>query len=128
MITKLNSTFDYDAVLIALTGSMEPHFGANVWKSSGHLHMWYPSQEAPATEWEKEIDNIFEKGVSELDLKKRKKLYDRWQKIVSDQVPMIYTVLPAALYAIHNKFGNTYPTPVGEMFHNIERMFVKKMD
>ncbi len=125
LVTKLNSTYDWDAIILGLTGGIEPHFGNNVWQSSGHLHMWYPKQEEPATSWEKRIDALFNKGVQELDKEKRKKLYDEWQEIVAENVPFIYTVLPSSLFAVRNKFGNLHPTSYGGAFHNLEQIFVK---
>jgi len=51
LVSKLNSTFEWDAIILGLTGGIEPHFGKNVWNSKGQLHLWYPRQESPATEW-----------------------------------------------------------------------------
>ena len=126
LVTKLNSTYEWDAIILGLTGGIEPHFGNNVWQSSGHLHMWYPKQEKPVTSWEKRIDTLFNKGVQELDKEKRKKLYDEWQEIVAENVPFIYTVLPSSLFAVRNKFGNLYPTSYGGAFHNLEEIFINK--
>lgn len=126
LVTKLNSTYQWDAVILGLTGGIEPHFGNNVWQSSGQLHMWYPKQTKAATVWEKEIDTIFNMGVQELDRQKRKQLYDRWQEIVAENVPFIYTVLPASIFAVRDKFGNLHPTAYGGAFHNLEQIFIKK--
>lgn len=125
LVAKLTSSFDWEAVLIGLTGGIEPHFGKNVWHSSGHLHMWYPGQEKPYTLWEKKIDEIFDKAVQILKREERKKLYDKWQEIVSKRLPVIYTVLPASLYAVRNKFGNLHPTVYGGPFGEIEYVYVK---
>ncbi len=125
LVSKLSSNYQWDAMIIGLTGGIEPHFGKNVWYSSGHLHVWNPLQKKPATAWEKRIDEIFDQAAQELDTGKRKKLYDEWQLIVSQQLPLIYTVLPASLHAVRNKFGNLYPTAYGGAFHNIEEIFVK---
>jgi peptide/nickel transport system substrate-binding protein len=125
LVTKLNSTYDWDAVILGLTGGIEPHFGNNVWQSSGQLHMWHPKQKKPATSWEEQIDRIFNQAVQELDREKRKRLYDQWQEIVAENVPFIYTVLPANLFAVRNKFGNLYPTSFGGAFHNLEEIFIK---
>ncbi|MBU4141012.1 MAG: ABC transporter substrate-binding protein, partial [Candidatus Omnitrophica bacterium] len=125
LVIKLNSTYDWNAVILGLTGGIEPHFGNNVWQSSGHLHMWYPRQEKPATSWERRIDDIFNRAVQELNKEKRKKLYDEWQEIVAENVPFIYTVLPDSLFAVRNKFGNLYPTSYGGAFHNLEEIFIK---
>ena len=126
LVSRLTSTFEWEAVLLGLTGGIEPHFGKNVWMSSGQLHMWYPRQESPATEWEKRIDEIFIQGVQELDEKKRKQLYDEYQLIVSEQLPLIYTILGVKIYAVRNKFGNLKPAPYGEIFHNLEEIYIKE--
>lgn len=124
LVAKLNATYDWDAILLGLTGGIEPHFGKNVWYSSGHLHMWYPKQEKPATPWEAEIDRLFDAGVQELDPQKRKQFYDRWQVIVTEELPLIYTVLPPSIIAVRNRFGNLKPTSYGGALHNIEELYV----
>lgn len=124
LVAKLDATYDWDAILLGLTGGIEPHFGRNVWHSSGHLHMWHPRQPAPATEWEAELDRVFDQGVQELDPHKRKALYDRWQVIVAEQVPLIYTVLPPSIMAVRNRFGNLHPTAYGGALHNLEELYL----
>lgn len=126
LVSKLMSTYDWDAVLIGLTGGVEPHFGKNVWDSSGQLHMWNPKQLIPATNWEKRLDEIFNQAVEELDENKRKNLYDEFQLIASDELPMIYTVLAANIYAIRNRFGNVKPSAYAGAFHNLEEIYVEK--
>ncbi len=124
IVAKLDSTFDWDVILLGLTGGIEPHFGNNVWQSSGHLHMWYPRQEEPVTPWEARIDKIFDKAVQTLDKEKRKRLYDEWQEIVSEKVPFVYTVLGFNIFAVKQKFGNLAPTAYGGAFHNLEEIYV----
>jgi len=126
LVTKLVSTFDWDAAMMGLTGGIEPHFGKNVWASDGQLHMWCPLQESPHTPWEKRIDEIFNAAVQELDENKRKILYDEWQAIVARELPVIHTVLGANIYAVRNKFENLKPTSYGGAFHNLEEIRVKK--
>ena len=124
LVAKLDATHDWDAIMLGLTGGIEPHFGKSVWHSSGHLHMWYPQQSSPATAWEAEIDELFNAAVQELDPQRRKALYDRWQVVVAEQLPLIYTVLPSSIVAVRNRFGNLKPTAYGGTTHNIEELFV----
>ena len=126
LVNKLMSSFDWDMVMIGLTGGVEPHFGQNVWRSSGGLHLWNPHQRKPATAWEERMDEIYDQGAQELDENKRKVLYDEFQRIVADQLPVIYTVLNMDMYAVRNKFGNLKPTVNGGAFHNIEEIYIKK--
>jgi len=125
IVSKLTGTFQWEAVVLGLTGGIEPHGGKNVWSSKGQLHMWYPRQEKPATKWEARIDELFRLGVTELDEDKRKKIYDEFQLIVSEQLPLIYTVLSSRLSAVRNKFGNLDPTNYGGVFHNLEEIYIK---
>ena len=126
IVSKLTSTYDWEAVVLGLTGGIEPHFGKNVWDSSGNLHMWYPRQESPATDWEARIDEIFNQGVQELDEGKRKQLYDEHQRIVAQKLPMIYTVFSSRLSAVRNKFENLNPTKFGGLFHNLDELIIKE--
>lgn len=125
LVTKLDYTHDWDCVLIGFTGGIEPHSGKNVWAIDGHLHIWsMQPQITQITEWEKEIDGLFNKGVQELDLEKRKELYWRWQKIAAENLPLIYTINPKAIYAVRNHIKNIHPTAYGGVLHNIEEIWL----
>ncbi|MDP8233576.1 MAG: ABC transporter substrate-binding protein [Candidatus Saelkia tenebricola] len=126
IVSKIISTYDWEAIILGFTGGIEPHFSSNIWLSTGHLHAWYPRQEQPSTDWEREIDDIFTKAVQVLNRSQRKKMYDKWQEIASHEVPLIYTVLSENMFALRNRFGNLDLTPYGGVFHNIEEIYVLK--
>ncbi len=126
LVSKLMASFEWDSVIIGLTGGVEPHFGKNVWASSGQLHLWNPKQKTPATPWEKRLDEIYNQAAGELDETKRKGLYDEFQTIATEQLPLIYTVLNANIYAVRNRFGNLKPSAYAGAFHNIEEIYIKK--
>jgi peptide/nickel transport system substrate-binding protein len=92
LVDKIDSTFDWDCILIGFTGTIDPNDGSNFYRSSGNLHMWNPSQPTPATAWEAEIDRLMEQGASEMDLSKRPPYYWKIQQILHDQLPIIQTV------------------------------------
>ncbi len=92
LVEKLYSSYDWDAVLIGFTGTLEPNSGANMLRSSGNMHFWNPDQTEPATPWEAEIDQLLEQGSRELDTEKRRTYYWRIQEILHEQLPMIETV------------------------------------
>ena len=113
LVSRLTDTFDWEAVILGLTGGTEPHNGINVWHSSGDLHLWHPNQAAPATPWEAEIDDLYVQASRELDHDTRVDLYHRAQDIVAENVPLIYTTHPERLTAVRNVFGNSTPTLYG---------------
>lgn len=128
LVNRLVSTFDWDMVIMGLTGSpLEPNGGKNVWMSDGRLHMFNmrtPEEgRAGILPWEKELDEMFSKGALATTFKERKKYYDRYQEIVYNQKPMIYIYSPVIITAIRNKFKNIYPSPLSGVTYNIEEIY-----
>lgn len=113
LVSKLMANYDYDAVIIGLTGSMDPYFGQNVWLSSGQMHMWNPKQKTPATDWEEKIDKLFNQAAVELDQAKRDYLYKEAFRIIGEYQPMIFIVAPQELVAVRNRVKNVFPTVWG---------------
>jgi peptide/nickel transport system substrate-binding protein len=126
LVSRLDASFDWDVVMLGLTGGSEPHFGANVWLSSGRTHQWYPRQKSPSTPWERELDSLVSAGVRTADTAARKRTYDRLQEVVRDQQPLVYLGHPEYMTAVRDRFGNVDPTPLGGALHDIEEIFVKK--
>ncbi|WP_457680744.1 ABC transporter substrate-binding protein [Thermovibrio sp.] len=123
LVEKLLHTHDFDAVIIGLTGSVDPNGGRNVWVSSGQLHMWNPNQKRPATKWEAEVDKLFNEAARTLDFKKRVELYKKAFYIITYQQPLIYIAAPLSLEAVRDRVKNYYPTVWG--VYRPEMIFVK---
>ena len=116
LVEKLDTNFDWDAILIGFTGGIEPQNGANVLRSNGNLHMWNPNQPSPQTEWEKEIDTLLDAGARELDRAKRQQYYWRIQQILQDELPMIQTVRARMFVAVRRSVRNYEPSVWG-LYH-----------
>lgn len=113
LIQKLAYTFDYDCILISLGGSStDPSDSMNVIKSSGFTHQWFPQQKSPSTQWEARLDWLMDDLDSTLDFARRKKDFDEVQMILSEQVPMIYTVTPKYYAAVRSTVQNVRCTPL----------------
>ena len=110
LVTRITQTFDWEAMIVGLTGGTDPHGGITFWHSGEFLHVWNPNQDEPATNWEAEIDELYVKASAELDRAKRVEHYHRAQEIAAENVPVIYTTLAERLTAVRNVFGNTTPT------------------
>jgi len=125
LVSRLTAPpFEWEAVIIGLTGSLDPHFGRNVWHSSGLLHMWHPRQEKPSTEWEAEVDRLMDRGAVELDFKKRVEIYRKAFRIITEQQPMIFIATPKSMLAAYSRFGNLFPTVWG--WYEEERLFIRR--
>jgi peptide/nickel transport system substrate-binding protein len=116
LVDKLDSSFDWDCVLIGFTGGIEPNDGANFYRSSGNLHIWNPNQPTPATPWEAEIDTLLDQGASEMDLQKRAPYYWKIQQILHDQLPIIETVRQQRYSSWKNSLKDYQPTVWG-LYH-----------
>jgi len=119
---------DYEAGIISLTGSNEPNGGANVWRSSGRLHMFdiKASQQEPITrDWELEIDKLFDLGVQSFDFEQRKKIYDRFQEIVFQQNPMIYIASAKNFSAVSDKIAGARPSKYKGVLPYLHEVYIK---
>lgn len=131
LVNKLVSTYDWDMVIMGLTGSpLEPNGGKNVWLSDGRLHMFNqrtPQEgKAKILPWEKELDYLYTQGALATKFENRKKYYDKYQEIVYKEKPMIYIYSPIRIVALRNKFKNIYPSSLGGITHNIEEIYIGK--
>ncbi|MDE0643635.1 MAG: ABC transporter substrate-binding protein [bacterium] len=113
LVARLTNSYDWEAIVIGLSGGTDPYGGIDVWHSSGGLHMWHPKQSQPATEWEAEIDELYIEASRELDHQTRVDHYHRAQEIIAENVPLIFTTLTERLTATRDVFGNTTPTLYG---------------
>ncbi|MHC5597658.1 MAG: ABC transporter substrate-binding protein [Nostoc sp.] len=112
-------------------GGVEPHSGSNIWFSTGGSHQFNegPQPGEPAikgwevSDWEKEIDQLFIEGASELDETKRKAVYAKFQQIVQEQLPFIHLVNPLSFEGVRDRVqGVKFSTLAGSAFWNIHEL------
>ncbi len=119
-----NPPYDWHMVMLGFSGGVEPHLGKDIWRSSGKNHLWFLNQEKPSTSWEARINYLFDTGAMELDRVRRRAIYDEWQYIASEELPLIYTVLSERILCISKRVHNVNPTVHGGLLHNIEELFI----
>ncbi|MFW5695270.1 MAG: ABC transporter substrate-binding protein, partial [Alkalispirochaeta sp.] len=124
LIGRLTSTYDWEAVILSLGVNYWPTGGSNVWPSWGNLHMWHPLQEEPATEWEARIDQLYNEGRFTIDEAERREIYDEFQRILLEQLPVIYTVHPFSFLAVRDTWNNVYYDTLGGF--DSERVFLEQ--
>ncbi|NDQ55590.1 MAG: ABC transporter substrate-binding protein [Acidipila sp.] len=127
MVDRLLNTHDYEAAIMGLaSGDADPNPEMNVWLSSGGTHLWHPNQTKPATTWEAEIDRLMEEQLTTLNYAKRKRMFDRVQEIVAENVPIICVVSPNILVGAGNRLGNVRPVIIDPYaLWNIEELYIR---
>jgi peptide/nickel transport system substrate-binding protein len=125
ILDRIMTSHDYDACMLALTGGDgDPNSEMNVWLSSGATHVWRPGQQAPATPWEAEIDSLMTEQIKTRDGQRRKRLYDRVQLLVAEQLPIISLVSPNVLVGATTGLANFRPTVLDHpALWNVEELF-----
>jgi len=86
---------------------MFPTQGSNVWPSDGNLHLWYPLQEEPATEWEARVDYLYNEGSHTVDPEDAQVIWDEYQRILLEECPVIYLIRSRGFFAINNRWDLT---------------------
>jgi peptide/nickel transport system substrate-binding protein len=125
LLDRLLTTRDYDACVLGLGGGDgDPYSEMNVWLSSGSTHLWNPGQSQPATSWEAEVDMLMRRQLTARDVQQRKRLYDRVQELVAQNLPIISLVSPSVLVGATKGLGNFRPTILDHhALWNVEELF-----
>ena len=110
-IVKRFGDGDYDSIYFGIqASSTDPSLNLDLWLSSGHNHFWNPGQRVPATEWEKRIDELMQEQSQARDLAQRKRAFADVQRILGEELPIIYFVAPRVTIATTPRVLG--PTPV----------------
>jgi peptide/nickel transport system substrate-binding protein len=111
LLDRVFQTHDFEAAVLGLGGGdVDPNPQMNVWLSSGSNHVWDLGEAKPATPWEAEIDGLMKQQISALKVPARKKMYDRVQQLVAENLPIICLASPNILVGAKNKVGNFNPS------------------
>jgi peptide/nickel transport system substrate-binding protein len=110
VIDRVFQSFDYDAAIMGLGGGdADPNPEMNVWAFAGTSHMWHLGETQPATDWERELDQLMQQQMVTLDYLKRKQLYDRAQQLIVENLPFVFLGTPNILAAANARVGNFHP-------------------
>jgi peptide/nickel transport system substrate-binding protein len=103
---------NYDSIYHGIQASAtDPVLNPGFWLSTGNFHFWNPEQKTPATDWERQIDELMHRQAATPDLAERQRLFTEVQRIFADELPGIYFVTPRVTLAISNRVANSQPVP-----------------
>ncbi len=129
LVDKLSNSLDWEAHLLGFTGGNDPH-APNIWYVDGNLHSFNqqpqpgvpPIQGRVVAPWEQQIADLYVKASQELDLEKRKQIYNQIQLLEQEYLPFIYLVNPYSLAAVRNCFDGIEFSALGGAFWNIDEL------
>ena len=118
---------DFESIYFLLTASsMDPAINSDFWLSSGSAHVWNMRQPTPATDWEKEIDDLMVTVMTNVDEAQRRKAFDDIQKIFADNLPILYFVAPRLYMGVSTRIGGLNPAILRpQLLWDVEHMTVK---
>jgi peptide/nickel transport system substrate-binding protein len=124
-VQRVTQSHDYDAAVMGIqSGDVDPNSDVNVWLSSGTTHLWNMGQKKPATPWEAEMDRLMREQQTTMRYPARKKLYDRVQEIVANELPIICVSSPNILVGSKKGLENFQPAVLENYtLHNVEELY-----
>ena len=124
---RWTKSYDYDAIMLGIGSTgVDPSAFANFLLSSAAVHQWHPRQKTPATEWEAEIDRLFNELSRTKDQAQRHQLFNRIQEIMQRESPVIPVVSRHIISAGHERIGNLAPSSIHPFsLWNAEELFVR---
>ncbi|HLY92609.1 MAG TPA: ABC transporter substrate-binding protein [Candidatus Angelobacter sp.] len=116
---------EYEAVVMGLvSGDADPTPDMNILMSNGGTHLWHMGEKAPATPWEAELDQLMQKQLVTMNYQQRKKIYDRVQVILAQELPVVYLISPNILVGAQENLGNFRPAIIEQYtFWNADELF-----
>ena len=124
-VQRVTQTHDYEAAVMGIaSGDVDPNGEINVWMSNGPTHLWNLGEKKPVTTWEAEIDDLMKRQLSTMNIGERKKLYDRLQEIVAEQLPIICVASPDILVGSKRRLQNFAPAVLENyILHDADELY-----
>lgn len=134
LVDKIDTSLQWDSLIIGFTGGIEPNDGANFWSVDGGSHLFNlkPQVGKPqitgrkVADWEEKIDDLYIQAAQELDEAKRRNLYIETQKITQENLPCIYLVNPFSLSAVRNRIKGIDYSPINGPFWNMYELKISE--
>lgn len=117
---------DFDAIFFIFFSGLDPAMTLDFWLSSGSAHIWNIGQKSPATEWERQIDQLMLKQTATLDVAEQKRIFDQVQNIFAENLPALYFVAPRLYIGVNTRVGGLTPSILRpQLLWNVEAITVR---
>jgi peptide/nickel transport system substrate-binding protein len=101
---------DFEAAFIQFSASNpDPALSRDFWVSDGSAHFWNPNQKTPATEWERQIDELMAKQAGTADEQARRRIFNDVQRLFAENLPILYFAAPRVYIGASARLMNLQP-------------------
>ncbi|WP_410510661.1 ABC transporter substrate-binding protein [Nodosilinea sp. E11] len=133
LVDRLTDSLEWEALVLGLTGGVEPNGGANVWLLDGALHAFNqnagPGQDPlegwQAADWERRIAELYVEAAQIIDDEQRFELYKETQALTQEYLPFIYLINNLSLTAVRNRVQGVQYTALGGALWNVHELSVE---
>ena len=128
VVDRVFQSGDYEACVMGLvSGDADPNPDMNVWMSNGGTHLWNMHEAKPSTSWEAELDRLMNEQLVTLDYKKRKRIYDQAQEIITANLPLIFLASPDVVVGASKQLANFHPAALEPyVLWNVDELYFRK--
>ncbi len=118
---------EFESIMFFLSSTnLDPSMNPDFWLSSGSAHIWNIGQSKPATDWEKEIDDLMRDITAQVDHNERRRLFEQVQRIFAEHLPVIYFVAPRLHMGVSSRVGGLEPAILRpQLLWNVDRITVQ---
>jgi peptide/nickel transport system substrate-binding protein len=101
---------EYDAAYFrGQQSDTDPVSNIDYWLSSGQAHMWNIGQKTPATDWERQIDDLMRRQATTTDQAERKRIFADVQRIFMAHEPIVHFAVPRVYVALSSRVTTATP-------------------
>jgi peptide/nickel transport system substrate-binding protein len=118
---------DFEAAFIQFAATdLDPAMSKDFWLSSGGAHFWNPGQPMPATEWERQIDELMVQQSATVDDQERRRLFNDVQRLFAENLPILYFAAPRVYVGTSARVTNLRPAlSIPPLMWSVDTMALK---
>ena len=127
LVDRVFQSFAYDTAIMTLAdGDADPNSEMSVWPSHGATHIWELRSNDSPDDWQQEVDRLMNQQMITLDRSERKKIFDRVQRLLWQNQPVVFLVSPYILAGAGEQVANFHPAVLSSYtLWNADQLFLR---
>lgn len=123
-LISVGTSGKFEALLLSFGDQPDPDLRRAIWQPGNDLYYWHRNGRLP---WEKHLYDILDKASVANNINTRRALYNQWQLLMAQQLPVIMLVKPSNVAVYHKDLQNyLYTNGVIPGYNPIPLWYLKK--